>query len=242
MLLAALSGPAGIAAEPARNVTAALTGSVAGTVSNAGTGNLLEGAHVELPTLGIVAVADRTGRFMLNGIPAGTHEIVASYTGLDPKHGTINVTLGERAIRDFDLTASIYRLGAFTVNGEREGTAAALTAQRNAENVKNVVAMDTYGNLPNMNATELAMRLPGVAWIPGDEVVEGVTIRGMSLGLNTITIDGGMMSSFQAMSRQTRMTAFTGAMFEQLELIKGRTPDRGRIRWAERLTSRPVHR
>ena len=55
--LAALSGPAGIAAEPARNFTAALTGSVAGTVSNAGTGNLLEGAHVELPTLGIVAVA-----------------------------------------------------------------------------------------------------------------------------------------------------------------------------------------
>ena len=227
MLLAALSGLAGIAAEPARNVTAALTGSVAGTVSNAGTGNLLEGAHVELPTLGIVAVADRTGRFMLTGLPAGTHEIVASYTGLDSKRVTINVTLGEQAIRDFDLTASIYRLGAFTVNGEREGTAAALTAQRNAENVKNVVAMDTYGNLPNMNATELAMRLPGVAGIPGDEVVEGVTIRGMSLGLNTITIDGGMMSSFQAMSRQTRMTAFTGAMFEQLELIKGHTPDRG---------------
>ncbi len=105
--LAALSGPAGIAAEPARNFTAALTGSVAGTVSNAGTGNLLEGAHVELPTLGIVAVADRTGRFMLTGLPAGTHEIVASYTGLDPKRVTINVTLGEQAIRDFDLTASI---------------------------------------------------------------------------------------------------------------------------------------
>jgi hypothetical protein len=94
-------------ASSAENFTAALTGSVAGTVSNAGTGNLLEGAHVERPTLGIVAVADRTGRFMLTGLPAGTHEIVASYTGLDPKRVTINVTLGEQAIRDFELTASI---------------------------------------------------------------------------------------------------------------------------------------
>ena len=122
MLLAALFGAAAIAAEPTSDFAAAPTASIVGTVSNAGTGNLLEGARVELPALAIAALADRTGRFMLNHIPAGTHEIVASYTGLDSKHGTINVTLGERVIRDFDLTAPIYRLGAFIVNGEREGT------------------------------------------------------------------------------------------------------------------------
>ncbi len=87
LLLAALSGPAGIAAEPARDFTAALTGSVAGTVSNAGTGNLLEGAHVELPTLGIVALADRIGRFMLNGIPAGTHAQRAKLGARDDQIG-----------------------------------------------------------------------------------------------------------------------------------------------------------
>ena len=30
-------------------------------------------------------------------------------------------------------------------------------------NVKNIVAMDSFGNLPNMSASELAIRLPGVA-------------------------------------------------------------------------------
>ena len=34
------------------------------------------------------------------------------------------------------------------------------------------------------------------------------------------------MSSFSAQGRTTRMTAFTGAMFESLELTKGQTPDR----------------
>ena len=200
---------------------------IVGTVSNAGTGNLLEGARVELPALGRTSWVDRTGRYVMAEVPAGTHELVVTYTGLDPIRREVTVSAGARLTRDFDLTAVVYQMSAFSVSGEREGTAAAITAQRNAENIKNVVAMDTYGNLPNMNATELALRLPGVAGLPGDEVVEGVTIRGMSLGLNTITIDGGMMSSFQAMTRQTRMTAFTGAMFEQLELIKGHTPDKG---------------
>ena len=35
------------------------------------------------------------------------------------------------------------------------------------------------------------------------------------------------MASYSGMNRQTRMTAFSGTMFESLELIKGQTPDQG---------------
>ena len=44
----------------------------------------------------------------------------------------------------------------------REGGAAAITAARNAENLKNVAATDSFGNLPNMNAGEVAIRLPSI--------------------------------------------------------------------------------
>ena len=54
------------------------------------------------------------------------------------------------------------QVDAFTVAGERAGGAAAITAQRNAANVKNVLAMDSYGNLLNMSASELAIMMPGV--------------------------------------------------------------------------------
>lgn len=56
------------------------------------------------------------------------------------------------------VTSSIYQLTEFVVSGEREGNALAITAQRNAANVKNVVALDAFGNLPNMSAGELAIR------------------------------------------------------------------------------------
>src|SRR5687768_13027133 len=207
---------------------AAETGTVIGSVSNTATGNLLEGAKIEVPALGLSALTDNTGRFVLTNVPAGTHELVVSYIGLDPARASITVGPGQRVARDFDLTTSIYQLDAFKVTGEREGGAAAITAQRNADNVKNIVAMDSFGNLPNMNAGEVAIRLPGVVGeLSNENLVAGFTIRGINPGLNTITLDGAPLTSEGAMARGTGINNLTGTMFDQMELIKGHTPDKG---------------
>lgn len=204
----------------------ATTGIVTGIVTNKATGNGLIGAKVEVPALSISTLVDNTGRYLLN-LPPGTHEFVVTYTGLDTERSTVNVTTGTPVVRDFVLGSAVYVLDAFKVASEKEGLSSALTQQRNADNLKNVASMDALIDLPNMNATELAIRLPGVTFgDPGDEVVEQISVRGMGTGTTSITIDGGGMSSFQGAQRTTRMTAFTGAMFENLELTKGQTPDR----------------
>jgi TonB-dependent receptor len=206
----------------------AVAGSVSGLVINRTTGNGLEGARVALPAFGRATLVDATGRYVLAGVPPGTHELLATYTGLEAGRAVVVVASGGRVVRDFELSGEVYRLDAFKVAGEREGNAAALTQQRNAENLKTVVAMESYGNLPALNPTELAVRLPGVTLgTMGDEVLEVVSVRGMGSGMTTITIDGGMMASFGAVTRNTRMTASSGAMFESLEVIKGHTPDKG---------------
>ena len=64
----------------------AATGSIAGNVSNAGTGNLLEGARVALPALRLDTLSDETGRFALDDVPAGAHELVVTYLGLDTQN------------------------------------------------------------------------------------------------------------------------------------------------------------
>ncbi len=201
-------------------------GVVIGTVTSQSTGNGLIGAKVEVPALNRSAFVDNTGRFLLE-LPSGPHELVVTYTGLDTQRSTVAITAGQPATRDFVMGSSVLMLDAFKVAAVKEGLSSAMTQQRNAGNLKNVASMDALADLPNMNATELAIRLPGVTFAdPGDEVVESISVRGMGLGMTSITIDGGGMSSFSAQSRQTRMTAFTGAMFESLELTKGQTPDR----------------
>jgi iron complex outermembrane receptor protein len=201
---------------------------VVGTVSNQATGNLLEGARVAVPALGLEVFTDNTGQFVLGNLPPGTHDVTVSYIGLDTLRRTVAAGAGQRVVQAFDLTTAIYKLDAFKVTGEREGGAAAITAQRNADNVKNIVAMDSFGNLPNMNAGEVALRLPGVAGNLGDEnLVDGLTIRGIGPGLNTITLDGAPLTSQGALSRSTNINNLTGTMFDQMELIKGHTPDKG---------------
>ena len=211
-----------LAAEPATG-TATLTG----WVSNAATGNLLLGAMVQLPGLGRSALTDDTGLYVFRELPAGEHEVVASYAGLDAGRDRIAVQAGAAVRRNFDLTSKAYLLDAFVVGGQREGGAAAITMQRNADNVKNVVAMDSYGDLPNLSAGEVAALLPGIAvGLADDGVVNGIMVRGMSASLNRVTVDGGLVAG-SGMNRSFAPERYAGASFDQLELSKGQTPDRG---------------
>lgn len=208
-------------------VRGAETGSITGSVNNAATGNMLEGVRVSIPQLNQSALTDNTGRYIFQNVPAGAYEVAVSYIGLDTQKLTVNVTPGQRAVRDFEMTAGVYQLATFKVTGEREGGAAAITEKRNADNVKDIVAMDSFGNLPNMSAGEVVMRLPGVAGSPTDEGLNyKFNMRGMGPELNSVTVDGGLMPSLGA-SRGFEMQSITGSMFESVELIKGHTPDKG---------------
>ena len=56
--------------------------------------------------------------------------------------------------------------------------------------------------------------------------VTGLIIRGQGAANNRITVDGDLLASTASLSRQFQTHSMTGAMFEQLEVIKGHTPDK----------------
>jgi TonB-dependent receptor len=210
-------------------VLGAATATITGTVSNAATGNLLPGARVEIATLRLAATADQTGRFALPGVPVGEHEVTVSYTGLDAGRQTVRIApdAAAPAPLSFALTSSIYQLDKFIAYGPREGSASAITEQRIATNFKNVVAMDSFGNLPNLSAGEVAIRLPGVgAGLDDEGNVTGLIIRGQPAINNRIVVDGELIANTANLSRQFQTHSMTGAMFDRLEVIKTHTPDK----------------
>jgi hypothetical protein len=89
---------------PAALRAADSSGSVTGTVSNTATGNNLEGARVEIPRLGLSVLTNNSGQYVFTGVPAGDHELVATYIGLDPARVTVTVAAGARVTRNFDMT------------------------------------------------------------------------------------------------------------------------------------------
>lgn len=208
--------------------TSAGAGSISGWVGNQATRNLLPGATVELPGLKRTTRTDDTGNYVFRGLPDGVHEIVAAYTDLDPLRDTVTIRGGTAVTRNFDLTSQVYRLGEFKVSADREGAAATLTAQRNANNVKNVIAMDSYSDLPNMSVAELAGLMPGVAVnFSDDGVASGIQVRGAPATHNRVTIDGGLKAG-AGVTRAFSSAHYTGAGFAEIELTKGHRPDTGR--------------
>lgn len=213
-------------ADLAGGTTSPQTGTIMGRVNNVATSANLEGALVQLEGTGFSIRTEREGAYRLQ-VPAGNYTLLVSYTGLDAQSQAISVQAGATVVRDISLTSEIYKLSPFRVSGEREGNALAITLQRQADNVKNVVSSDAYGTLAG-NPAELLMRLPGVI----GESVGGDTrylwIRGMSQDLSTVTLDGNRMSSATAGSGASRKYEFQQVgsdTVERFEVIKSPTPD-----------------
>lgn len=224
----ALKAPSGFAqsSAPAAAVATAATGQLRGLVSNAGTKMMLEGAIVSIPALGLSTKTDANGAYSFIQVPAGEHRVEASYSGLDSGSAVVRVAPQQAVQSDISLRSEVYVMSAYNAVAEREGMAAAVTRQRNAESIRVAASFDAYGNLFNNEIGELAVRLPGISGIVGDEgIVSRVSIRGFDFNLNAVTIDGNKMVSTAPRGRQFTMNQLPSGFFADMEVIKALTPD-----------------
>jgi iron complex outermembrane receptor protein len=202
-------------------------GGITGRVQHAATGAYLEGAVVGLEAPPQTVLTDRDGRFAFGPLPPGSYGLSVSYTGLETESLVVAIGPNQTVTREIALTAQIYRLAAFTVAGEREGSALAVTQQRNSPNLKNVIASDAFGNIADQNLGNLLMRLPGVA----EEILEGevtsVSVRGIGADMNAVTIDGtrGANGSTGDLNRAFGIDRIPADFVERLEVTKALTPD-----------------
>ncbi len=210
-------------AQPARR---AVDGAIAGVLRNKSTGEILAGARVRIDGTNQQAISDDLGRFQFANVAPGMRNLTVSYTGLATATEQVDVRSGETASLAISLDTEVLELEQFVVRSEVEGNAAAIQSQKNAQNVKNVLALDALGILPNDNAGELLVRMPGIAPRLDEEgSVAGVSIRGFQPGDNNVAVDGDKMSSSGGVNRDFRMHSISGALFEEIEVTKSQTPD-----------------
>ncbi|MDO8541840.1 MAG: TonB-dependent receptor [Opitutaceae bacterium] len=204
------------------------SGSVAGAVTSTSTRNALQGATVTIPRLNRTVLTDEAGRFLISDVPAGVTELVVSYAGFNDERTQINVSPGAAAQVDLQLQSSdVITMEKFTVASVKEGQALSITEQRNAPNVKNVVAFDEWGILPTQNVGELVSRLPGMSYtVDEDNLIMNVSIRGQPPGYTRLNIDGMSSTGVGGDGRTATLHSFSGSQYEQVEIIAGQTPDK----------------
>ncbi|WP_420455457.1 YfbK domain-containing protein [Rubrivirga sp.] len=99
-LVVLVASVATLAAAPAAD------GALAGTVTDATTGDPVVGAAVEIPFLGLGVATDTDGRFRLADVPDGLHRVTIRAVGYQAVVRTVRVTPGTAATLDVALDAA----------------------------------------------------------------------------------------------------------------------------------------
>lgn len=209
----------------AAGISSAQEGTIEGRVYNEATGRYLAGAQVEVEGNRAVITDDR-GNYSIE-VRSGEVTMEVTYTGLDRVREIVTVPPGGRIQRDIGLTAEIYVLEELTVSGEREGRALALTQQRQAPNVKNVVAADTFGNVANGNPGDFLQMLPGITGEYVGADIRSIQVRGISGDLNSVSMDGSQLaaSDSSGLGRKYEFEQASLGLIETIEVTKAPTPD-----------------
>ena len=103
--------------------------------------------------------------------------------------------------------------------------ARALSEQRNAPNIINVVAADQMGRFPDASAPEVLQRVPGVTVERDQGEGRYVQIRGGAAEFTQVNINGATVPSPEGDERQVALDAVPVEILEAVEVVKALTAD-----------------
>jgi iron complex outermembrane receptor protein len=207
------------------------TGAIEGRVFDASEGSALANVRVVIEGTGTEAVTDESGSFRFNGVRPGDARLVVSYLGLEGQAASVQVRGGETVRHEFQLrkagrAGEVVTLSAFNVVVDREAGAQAMAMndQRLAANVKNVVALDEYGDRKGSIGQFLAF-LPGVSLNFAGANPTEATMRGFPGEFTNFSVDGAQMSSTFTEGRGQRLEEVSSVNISRVEVTKVPTPD-----------------
>jgi iron complex outermembrane recepter protein len=209
------------------------TGTIEGRVFNSATGTALPNARVSVDGRNSETVTDGSGSYRLAEVPEGSVAVTVFYVGMQRQTAAVNVLSGGTARLDFELTRAVrhpgtegepVKLEAFEVvaEGIKSAQELAMNEQRNAPNIKNVVAIDEYGERGQENIGEFLHFLPGVAV---DYGLGGMSIRGFPLSDTSVQLDGGEIAGARSNTRQLTLSDVPMNNVSRVEVVKVPTPD-----------------
>jgi TonB-dependent receptor len=183
----------------------AATGAISGRVQSEVTGQYLLNVRLTVKGTALTAFTDTYGTFRLAQVPSGKVTLEVFYSGLDVQTVTLDLSPGQSIEQNFSLTTraaygdkpGVVQLDPFVLASSRltEGEALATNEQRFAPNIKNVVATDAFGDVPEGNIAEFMRFLPGVTVGYEDEMPTSVGIRGFSGAMTNVMTDGAMLAN-----------------------------------------------
>lgn len=198
---------------------------IAGIISDAEEETPLIGATALIQELNRGAVADRNGRYRLEDVPAGTYTVLFRYIGRQAVTEEVSETSSETTSLDVTLMLTSSELDGIVVSGTPivGSQAAALSMQRAASVVTNVIASDLVGKFPDQNAAAALSRVPGVAVQRDQGQARYINLRGAPQRWTTLAFDG--VNVIGSEGRIVRFDEIPAPIIQTIEVVKANSPD-----------------
>jgi len=220
---------------PATAQAQTATGAIEGRVINAATGLALNNARVTVEGTRLEVFTDENGGYRLRNIPSGEVRLRATYTGMEARAESLNVTSGGLARKDFSLAfargvttygADVVQLGQFIVEATQVSAVAAAQNERKvAPNIKDIVVFDEIGDLGDGNMGEYLKYTPGITIRQTGTDAAAISIRGMPGETVVVLIDGHQHGNM-ADDRVFALPGTSPSNVDRIEVTKSPTPDR----------------
>ena len=191
-------------------------GTVNGTVTDSSM-HTLSFANIQIKGLKIKSTTNKSGNFVLTGVPAGTHIIRVSITGYQAQERQIVVNPGQVSSISFALTEANADLHEVIVSASRRAESLAQTPSSvTVLTAKDIEAQSVIS--PNL-ANILSYSVPGLGSSTNQTGNSGQTLRGRNV---LVLIDGIPQSTpLRAGGRDIR--SIDPSVIERVEVIKGAT-------------------
>ena len=207
------------------NVVRAQTGSVAGRIIDAASGDPLPGAAIMIAGTAIGSATNLEGDYVISRVPAGEQPFRVTYIGYETLDLTIEVVEGETVTEDIALSPAIVQGEEVVIYSQAEGQARAIQQQLASNTIVNVVSAARIQELPDANAAESVGRLPGVSIVRDAGEGAKVTVRGLAPKYSSITVDGNKVPSTDLDDRSVDLNMISPEMLAGIEVYKSLRPD-----------------
>lgn len=213
-------------------------GVIEGIVYDGSSEEVLPGANISLEGTTRGTTTGRDGRFVLDNIPFGDYMLIVSFVGYETEAYEVEVDEDQLELEDFDLEVDtddvaeieIYlapgeELGEIEVTGFRRGQQQALSKQKQANSIKNVVSSELLRSFPDDNTAEALQRIPGISLQRDQGEGRYVQIRGTQAANNNVSVNGEQLPSPEGDTRAIALDVIPSDMLSSIEVTKAITPD-----------------
>jgi TonB-dependent receptor len=158
-------------------------------------------------------------------VNSGDLSLTVRYLGYKDTIINIAVKPNELKVLNIEMRSRQQTLNDVTITGYTQGQAKALNQQKNADNIKNIIAADQIGKFPDPNAAEALQRVPGINIERDQGEGRYVSVRGLAPQFTNTSINGEQIPSPEADVRFVALDAIPSDQLASIEVSKALTPD-----------------